>query len=176
MIINLNKSHLQEIPLSSGMGPLLHRLQGDLCSGAWSTSSPSSFFSHLGVCRAVFHTFFPHSSLVAAFCPFFNAFFPEALPRGCAVPGCGAAAEPSGTWRAAPLLTRAPVTNTSPHIWQCDGSANATLFHIVLAKDVLREPSFSIKLPCFRFLVPETRAQPSCGGWGASSPEAAAWL
>lgn len=29
-----------------------------------------------------FYTFSPHSSLVVAFCPFLNAFFPEALPRG----------------------------------------------------------------------------------------------
>ena len=40
---------------------LLHGLQGNLCSGAWSTSC-SSFFTDLGVCRVVSLTY-SHSSL-----------------------------------------------------------------------------------------------------------------
>ena len=40
---------------------LLHRLQGNICSGAWSTSSPS-FFTDLDVWRIVSLTF-SHSSL-----------------------------------------------------------------------------------------------------------------
>ena len=43
---------------------LHHRLQGNLCSGTWSTSSPS-FFTDLGVCRVVSLTYC-HSSLPAA--------------------------------------------------------------------------------------------------------------
>jgi len=42
---------------------LLHRLQGNLCSRAWSTSSPS-FFTDLGVCGVVSLT--SHSSLSTA--------------------------------------------------------------------------------------------------------------
>jgi len=43
---------------------LLHGLQGNLCPSAWSTSSPS-FFTVLGVCRAVSLTY-SHSSLYPA--------------------------------------------------------------------------------------------------------------
>jgi len=50
------------------------------------------------------------------------------------VPSCGAAAEPSGTWRAAPLLTRPPDAKASPHTWQGEGSPDAALFQVVLAK------------------------------------------
>ena len=55
---------------------LPHGLQGNLCSGAWSTSSPS-FFTDLGVCRAVSLTY-SHSSLrlqlllCSNFSPFLN--------------------------------------------------------------------------------------------------------
>jgi len=41
---------------------LLHRLQGNLCSGSWSMFSPS-FFTDLGVCRLVSLTR-PHSSIL----------------------------------------------------------------------------------------------------------------
>jgi len=43
-------------------GPL-HRLQGNLCSSTWRTSSSSSFFTDLGTCRAVSLTC-SHSSLL----------------------------------------------------------------------------------------------------------------
>lgn len=95
MKTNLSKSHVQEIPLSSGVGPFLHTLQGDLALVTWSTSSPSSFLSHLSACKAVFHTF-PH--LIPwrlQFLPFLDCVFPWGLPRGCAVPTPLAAAEPS---------------------------------------------------------------------------------
>ena len=49
---------------------LLHRLQGNLCSGARSTSSPS-FFTDLGVCRVVSLTY-AHFSLYPT-----SAFFPS---------------------------------------------------------------------------------------------------
>ena len=53
---------------------LPHGLQGNLCSSAWSMSSPSSF-TDLGVCRAVSLTY-SHSSLRLQFlCPS-NFFFP----------------------------------------------------------------------------------------------------
>jgi len=41
---------------------LHHRLHGNLCSGTWSTSSPSLFFTDLGVCSVVSLTY-SHSSL-----------------------------------------------------------------------------------------------------------------
>lgn len=44
---------------------LLCRLQGNLCSGAWSSSSPS-FLTDLGVCRAVSCTFLSLLTLTAA--------------------------------------------------------------------------------------------------------------
>jgi len=52
----------------------LHGLQGNLCSGAWSTSSPS-FFTDLGVCRVVSPTY-SHSSLLLhlLWCRFFYTF------------------------------------------------------------------------------------------------------
>jgi len=46
---------------------LLHRLQGNLCSGTWNTSSPS-FFTDLGVYRAVSLTY-SHSSFLLQFTP-----------------------------------------------------------------------------------------------------------
>jgi len=54
----------------------LHRLQGNLCSGAWSTSSPS-FFTDVGVCRVVSHTYSQFSvwlqlQLHSNFFPFLN--------------------------------------------------------------------------------------------------------
>lgn len=133
-------------------------------------------FSHLSAGRAVFHFFSPHSSPVAAFCPFLNVFFPEALPKGSAMPCCGAALEPSGAQRAAPLLRQAPIADASPHTRRCEGSASAALFCTGLAKDVFWEPSFSFRPPCFKSLVPGTHARPPCGGQGARSPEVAAWL
>ncbi|KAK4826200.1 hypothetical protein QYF61_006144 [Mycteria americana] len=61
---------------------LHHGLQGNLCSGAWSTSSPS-FFTGLGVCRVVSLTY-SHSSLQLQlhrfFPPLLQYVIPEALP------------------------------------------------------------------------------------------------
>ena len=59
---------------------LPHGLQGNLCSGAWSTSSPS-FFTDLGVCRVVSLTY-SHSSLQLQFVVQF--FSPSLIcyPRG----------------------------------------------------------------------------------------------
>jgi len=51
----------------------LRGLQGDLCSSAWSTSSPSFFY--LDTCRAVSHTVFPHSSLLGSLLPSLNTVF-----------------------------------------------------------------------------------------------------
>ena len=48
---------------------VLHRLQGNLCSGAWSTCSPS-FFTDLGVCRIISLTY-SLFSLPAAVVQFF---------------------------------------------------------------------------------------------------------
>jgi len=53
-----------------------HGLQGNLCSGTWSTSSPS-FFTDLGVCTAVSLTS-SHSSLPCCFCTVVG-FFPHFL-------------------------------------------------------------------------------------------------
>lgn len=44
-----------------------HRLEGNLCIGSWSTSSPSFFFSDLGVCNTVSHFFPPLLCLSAIF-------------------------------------------------------------------------------------------------------------
>jgi len=75
---------------------LLHRLQGNLCSGAWSTSSPS-FFTGLGVCK-VFSLTSSHSSLWlqlllrSSLFPLLNYVIPEALPpllMGSALVGSG---------------------------------------------------------------------------------------
>jgi len=61
---------------------LLHGLQGNLCSGAWSTSS-TSFFVDLGVCRVVSLTC-SHSSLPAASPqPFLPPFFNTLSRRRC---------------------------------------------------------------------------------------------
>jgi len=49
----------------------LRSLQGNLCSGPWSTSFPS-FFSHFVARRAVSHPFFFLCHVV--FCPFLNMF------------------------------------------------------------------------------------------------------
>jgi len=57
---------------------VLQGLQGNLCSGAWSTSSPS-FFTHLGVHRAVSHTFssrLSHALLCSTFPPLLNTISP----------------------------------------------------------------------------------------------------
>ncbi|KAM9599800.1 uncharacterized protein ACIBXB_003644 [Morphnus guianensis] len=82
---------------------LPHGLQGNLCSGAWSISSPS-FFTDLGVCRVVSLTC-SHSSLRLPF-PSVPTFFfllknvlPEALPLlliGLALAGGGSVLEPAG--------------------------------------------------------------------------------
>ena len=80
---------------------LHHRLQGNLCSGTWSTSSPS-FFTDLGVCRVVSLTF-SHSSLLAAaqhFLPFPKYVVTEALPAlliGSALASGGSVLEPAVT-------------------------------------------------------------------------------
>jgi len=76
--------------------------KGRLCSGVWSTSSPS-FFTDLGVCRVVSLTL-SHSSLLTALLP---QFFPllkyvitEALPLsliGLALTSGGSVLEPAGT-------------------------------------------------------------------------------
>ena len=55
---------------------LHYRLQGNLCSGTWTTSSPS-FFTDLGVCRVVSLTFshsslLPQNVLMQVFFPFLN--------------------------------------------------------------------------------------------------------
>lgn len=54
-----------------------HRLQGNLCSGAWNTSP---FCSDLCACRAVSHTFFPCSSLLWNILPFLKNVFKEVPP------------------------------------------------------------------------------------------------
>lgn len=54
-----------------------HKLQGNFCSGAWNTS-PSC--SDLCACRAVSHTFFPHSSLLCSILPFLKNVFKEVPP------------------------------------------------------------------------------------------------
>jgi len=57
---------------------LLHRLQGNLCSGAWSTSSPS--FTDLGVCRAISLTHSHSSTLLQFFSPLLKYVITEGLP------------------------------------------------------------------------------------------------
>lgn len=72
-MIDLNKSQLQEMLLSSGMELLLHQLQGyHLIPILFLLSSQC------------FQGCFPHYPLTPhlAFCPFWDAFPPEALPRG----------------------------------------------------------------------------------------------
>ena len=58
---------------------LPHGLQGNLCSGAWSTSSPS-FFPDLGVCRVVPLTY-SHSSLLTAVAQCFSPPFLNMLSQ-----------------------------------------------------------------------------------------------
>ena len=67
---------------------LHHGLQGNLCSGAWSTSSPS-FFTDLGVCRAVSLTC-SHSSLwLQLLCLGFLSPFLNLFPRGATTVAAG---------------------------------------------------------------------------------------
>jgi len=82
---------------------VLHRLQGNLCSSAWSTSSPS-FFNDLGVCRVV-SLASSHSSLSTApsqqffFPPLLNYFIPEVPPpllMGLALARSGSILERAG--------------------------------------------------------------------------------
>ena len=76
---------------------LFHRLQGNVFSGAWTTSSPS-FFNELGVCRVLT----PLSSCKNALTQFvflLNYVVPEALPMllmGLALASSGSVLEPSG--------------------------------------------------------------------------------
>ncbi|KAM9639019.1 uncharacterized protein ACIBXB_013710 [Morphnus guianensis] len=112
-----------------------HGLQGNLCSGIWSTSSSSSsFFTDLGVCRVVSLTC-SHFSLRLAFLCVLELFFllkyviPEALPLsliGSAVAGGRSILEPAGMGSLEHrgsfqhLLTEAtpvtpPATKTLPH-------------------------------------------------------------
>ncbi|KAM9590835.1 uncharacterized protein ACIBXB_005885 [Morphnus guianensis] len=107
---------------------LHHRLQGNLCSGAWSTSSPS-FFTDLGVCRVVSLTC-SHSSLWLQFLCHSNFFPPleyvitEVLPLsliGLALASSGSVLEPAGIGSVghrgsfSQLLTEAtPVTPPPP--------------------------------------------------------------
>jgi len=77
------------------------------CSGAWNTTSlPSSFFSDLGVCRAVSHTFphIPHTAR-AAFYHLSTTFSPR-----CNQPGQGARLCPAAgpTWAAPAAARRDP--------------------------------------------------------------------
>ena len=82
---------------------LLHRLQGNLCSGAWSTSSPS-FCADLGVCRAVPRVHSDSSLLLLYFyCRFFppllKCVIPEVLPpllMGSALARGGSILGPTG--------------------------------------------------------------------------------
>ncbi|KAM9591464.1 uncharacterized protein ACIBXB_006257 [Morphnus guianensis] len=120
---------------------LHHGLQGNLCSGAWSTSSPS-FFTDLGVCRVVSLTC-SHSSLRLPFTSVPTFFLlknviPEALPLsliGSALAGGRSVLEPAGMGSLEhrgsfqQLLTEAtpvtppPATKTLPHKantpWHC---------------------------------------------------------
>ncbi|KAM9590846.1 uncharacterized protein ACIBXB_005895 [Morphnus guianensis] len=111
---------------------LHHRLQGNLCSGAWSISSPS-FFTDLGVRRVVSLTC-SHSSLRLPNTPVPTFFLlknviTEALPLsliGSALAGGGSFLEPAGMGSLEhrgsfqQLLTEAtpvtpPATKTLPH-------------------------------------------------------------
>ena len=93
-----------EPPCAAGRQPaLLQGLQGNLCSGAWSTSSPS-FFTDLVVCRVVSLTS-AHSSLwlqvvYQVFFTLLSYVIPEALPlflMGSALVSSGSVLEPAGT-------------------------------------------------------------------------------
>jgi len=81
---------------------LLHRLQGNLCSGTWSTSSPS-FLADLGVYRVVYLTFFSllfPTAAVQRFLPCLNYVIAEAPPvslMGSALASGGSVLEPAGT-------------------------------------------------------------------------------
>lgn len=95
--------------------------QRNLYSSVWSNSSS---FSHLGVSRTVFHSFFLFFSLTAAvqhFCPLLKFVFPEGPPswlRGSAVPCCAQhRATPAASHRGCPATlsssTRVPAPDTS---------------------------------------------------------------
>jgi len=80
---------------------LLHGLQGNFCSGAWSTSCPS-LFTDLGVCR-VASLISSHSSVTLqiwlGFFSLLNYVIPEALPlslMGSALASDGSVLEPAG--------------------------------------------------------------------------------
>ena len=80
---------------------LHHSLLENLCSGAWSTSSPS-FFTDLGMCRVVSVTY-DHSSLPAVvqqLFPLFKCIITEALPTsliGSALASAGSVLKPIET-------------------------------------------------------------------------------
>jgi len=111
---------------------LHHGLQENLCSGAWSTYSPSSFTNH-GICRVVSLTY-SHSSLLlqlllCRFFPLLQYVIPEALPPsliGTALASGRSILGPAGTGSIRhdrKLLTAAhrshpsdpPATKTLPH-------------------------------------------------------------
>jgi len=97
---------------------LLHGLQGYLCSGAWSTSSPS-FFTDLGVCRAVLShilTLSPAAKWPFWRCGFFFFFFLNMLSQRHYHHHCWArpwpAAGPSWSWLALALSNIGEASNS----------------------------------------------------------------
>jgi len=77
---------------------LLHGLQGNLCSSTWSTSS-SSFFTDLGVCRIVSLTSSQSSLPCCSFFPLLKYIILEVLPlslMGSALASGGSILELSG--------------------------------------------------------------------------------
>lgn len=86
---NLNKSQLQEIPISSGVGLLLHSVQGDLCCGAWRTSSPPPF-SLTSLLVGLFFTLFTLSPCrLQLFALFWMSFSLRFSQRAVQCPGMG---------------------------------------------------------------------------------------
>ena len=90
---------------------LFHWLQGNLCSTTRSMSSPS-FFSHLGIHRAVFHSFTTLLFSVLLFLTYVFPKTPPAWPMGSAM-SCG-----GSIWRqlelAVPGTRQPPATKTLP--------------------------------------------------------------
>lgn len=90
---------------------LVPRLQGNICSGAGSASSPSCF-SLPGAHTADSHFFSPQPSALPAVLPFLNYVFTEAPPTWLTGPvlslrwACWSQLEPAGT--RPPLLTDPP--------------------------------------------------------------------
>lgn len=162
-MINLNKSQLQEIHLSSSMGLLLHWLQGDHLT-------PFLFLLCFQGCFS--HFFFP-LLLTVAFCRLSDAFFPRGTAEGLcrAQPwGCPTAVTPCGSSTAQPR--HLPLPRSHGH-----GGVSAVQTRCSPTEPGLKMSSAELLLQAV-FQVSRPWGPGVAVVWSprAGSPGAAAWL